>query len=466
MSIKKLTASMLVAGLIGGTAIAAQQRGDVAGLKDRYENPESNQVYTKSGESWFTQAINVNAQLNVDVGFSDSVKVDPNYGRQGPFGLFPGAATAFTGFNFTNAQVPFSSQDIRLGNSNISVDIQADTWVNGHIEVLAHELRNDRDVKRTGAWFDEAYFVLGDLNEMPLFLSGGRMYTPFYVYGEYNPSARNVNAGNPHRLSRTLPQYLAEMNETALNLGCVNCLSQVAGDEYEIGLDISGYVFRGVEKNISATNPNAEINNGGVDVGLQANFNDISVMIQGGWVYNILDSLAFSGSPANGYFPIGGYNKNVNGWSAYGAIVFPLPNDMDMFDGNLEFDIRGGYVTASDSFAGRVGTPSAEGNTTVNKPTAWEIEGGITFPAFERTHRLAVSYQDTKEGVAFGLPDYRIAASFKVLDLAEDTTLEIRYEHDKDYKDDVSAVVGGVGTATGSGRSSNTVMARLGVGFL
>jgi hypothetical protein len=449
--IKKLTASMLVAGLIGGTAIAAQQRGDVAGLKDRYENPESNQVYTKSGESWFTQAINVNAQLNVDVGFSDKTRIDITSGRVGPFGL---------------AFADFSSQDIRFGNSNISVDIQADTWVNGHIEVMGRETFNDNMRKSIRPEIDEAYFVLGDLNEMPLFLSGGRMYTPFYVYGEYNPSARNVNAGNPHRLSRTLPQYLAEMNETALNLGCVNCLSQVAGDEYEIGLDISGYVFRGIEKSVVNNNPNAEINNGGVDVGLQANFNDISVMVQGGWVYNILDSLAFSGAPVNGYFPIGGYNKNVNGWSAYGAIVFPLPNDLDAFDGNLELDIRGGYVTASDSFAGRVGTVGSEAATTVAKPSAWEIEGGITFPAFERTHRLAVSYQDTKEGVAFGLPDYRIAASFKVLDLAEDTTLEIRYEYDKDYKTDVSAVVGGVSTATGSGRNANTVMARLGVGFL
>ncbi len=434
MKVKTVVASMFVLGLLGGTAIGAQQRGDIAGLRARL-NEGSHQVYTKGGSNWFTQHVTVNGQIRVDAGISDETRADPITGRLGVSGIWLNPAI------FVGNPGNRSSSDLNLRNSNISVDIQPASWVNGHIEIVAQSSRSVNQAVLTLAnrisfvSLDEAYATLGELSQSPFFFSAGRMYVPF---GNYK---------DPHPLTYSLPQELSEINAVAANLGYVQ----------PCGFWGSVYAFRGdllraptLNGAGFVTNNHANINNGGVDVGYDwgDGSGQTGFMLGGSWVFNMLDARAIYPRVTINNAAAFQYNTSAGGVALHA----------DGYWNNFDADVT--WVTAVRRFS----VIDATFNGVGAKPSSLGVHVGYGFMAMGHENRVSAGYEQTSQSLAFFLPKRRWIADW-TMGLAKNTNLQFEYTHDRDYSAGSNTTVLGA-VIPGSGRNANTGKVRLSVGFL
>jgi hypothetical protein len=427
MRVKKLVLAMFAIGVVGGTAMAADQRGDIHMLRERLMQGQPQMMYSKSGDNWFAQHVTVNGQLNVDLGVSDKTRFNPISGvllpgnsAFGPTGLFLG-----TGLNR-------GSSDITLYNSNVSVDVQPINWVTGHIELSGQESNNvfvgTVGIAGTRVPFislDEAYAMLGDLAVSPFYMTAGWRYMPF---GYYN---------DPHVLTPSLTQYLTQVQNTSIQVGYAQ----------PCGFHAAGYVFRGLLQNpqISAlgvvVDNRANINNGGIDLGyVWGDGQGMKGFDAGiGWLYNMSDVLAVQSR----------YNATlVTGWTtSVGGLAARLGGYYNQFDASVD------YVTALRRF----NAADITGNI---QPSAIAGQVGFGFRYMGHEHHLSVGYQQSfsaSNAVAgtLGIPERRWEADWTV-GLATSTKLQFQYTNDRDY----GATRGGTGTV------ANTGQVRLSVGFL
>jgi hypothetical protein len=427
MTVKKLVLAMFAVGVVSGSAIAADQRSGLNMLRDHLTMGQPQAMYSKSGESWFAQHVTVNGQLNVDLGVSDKTRYDRNNFLLGPTGFFitPATVTAF-GTAITAAAGNRSSSNINLYNSNISVDVQPINWVDGHIEFTGQDVNNIAST----VFIDEAYVLLGDLNQSSFYLTAGRRYQPFGYYGD------------PHRLTPTLTQLLSEMNRTSIEVGFAQ----------PCGFHLSGYIFRGRDQFpastagtlATVTDYRNNIANGGLDAGYA--WGDGSGMrgfnVGLGWLYNMADVLAISRAyniaTLTGTFGAGRWHSSAGGLAAN------LGGHYANFDGHVS------YVSALRRFSA---LDTGIGNV---QPSALDSEIGYGFRYMGHEHRIAVGYQQTwSANTLYGVPERRWEADW-TLGLWQNTKLQFQYTNDRDY-----SVVRG-----GTGQTANAGQVRLSVGFL
>ncbi len=100
---------------------------------------------------------------------------------------------------------------------------------------------------------------------------------------------------------------------------------------------------------------------------------------------------------------------------------------------------------------------------------AAQLEGGVTFMAFDRPSSVGVGYQWSKDTLALNLPEHRAAVVFNT-SIWKDTVESLEYRHDINFKSNQfangSAPAGFVNANTiGLGGASDTVLAQIGVYF-
>lgn len=395
MKVKPIIATMFVLGLVGGSALAAQQRGDIAGLRDDYYNQGS----TSSSGNWLMDHVKVGAQLNVDASLSDKTRATFVNGniltpRLGPSGYFIAAAYGNKG-----------SSDITLNNSNVSLDFKPADWVRGHIELTGGDYSN------SSFSIDEAYATLGKLQDNGFFLSAGREYAPYGYYGD------------PHPLTPSLMQSLSQVNATMVDVGFAQ----------PCGFYGSGYLFRGVLKapsmtGATVTNNNANVNNGGLDVGYNWNNNQMGFSLGAGWLYNISDVAAILPDLTR-------YSKNVGGLALH-AEGFTGP-----FDANITYVGALSRYNTTDGIIPLV----YQGSGAAPKAVGGQV--GYGFNTMGHENRVALGYQQSYQASAIGLPQSRIEADWTV-GLFTRTNLQFQYTYDKDY----SVANGGTGTNANTGK--------------
>lgn len=268
--------------------------------------------------------------------------------------------------------------DVALATVELGFDFSAfDNWVTGTFMAL-HE---DDD---TDPWeVDQAFFIIGNTQEHPLYLAAGRMYVPF---GNFETNL----------VSDPLTLELAETRETAIQLGFEK------NNWYG-----SGYVFNGdVDKA-----GDDEVENYGFNLGYAMQTDGSSFDIGFSWMNHIGDAdgpESYVVAPVKDYVAAYG----VHGIYRIGPWTF-----------------IGEYITAADSF-NAAELPWKTGGA---EPSAYSLEVGYDFEAFGgRESNIAFGIQGTQEAVALELPEDKWLAAFSTT-LFQNTSLAIEYASADDY---------------------------------
>lgn len=281
-----------------------------------------------------------------------------------------------SGTDFTGTD----SSDITLGTAEVFLDAKPTDYVETHLQLLYED-----DGTETIS-LDEAWAVLGNPEEFPVWLQAGKWAVPF---GGFDTAMS----------SDPLTQTLGETKEAAILVG--------AGTN---GFSASGYVYNG---DTSRAGDDDVIGQFGFAAGYEGEAAGASFNAGVGFISNIADSDGITeGLGANS----AALDDYVPGVEAHAAVGF------------AGVTVRGGYMTATDNFDAAqlaYGTAGA-------RPSAWTAEGSYDFAMLGQEATAAVTVQGSDEALALGLPALRTGGALTV-GVFQGTSVTAEYLHDEDY---------------------------------
>jgi hypothetical protein len=284
-----------------------------------------------------------------------------------------------------------SSSDITLATVELFVDAQLHDYLGTHVQFIYE----DDGTETIG--LDEANFTLGNTNEFPLYLMGGKWPMPF---GGSFDTAMNSNP---------LTTNLGEVKEAAVLLGLV-----------KDGAILEGYFFNGDTQKIGEGD---QIDQFGISAGYGGDLSGAEYNIGIGYINNIADADAVTDGLTNSARLADGY---VAGFEAHGDVTFK------------GIALRGAYMTALDDFA--------SGNLAFNgqsaEPSAWVTEAAYTMDIMGKETTFAGTAQGTSEALALGLPELRVGGAVTV-GIVDHFSVTGEYLRDEDY----ATAEGGTGRA-------------------
>ena len=274
---------------------------------------------------------------------------------------------------------------------------------------------------------------IGNLDKSPFYFTAGQLFVPF---GRYSSSM--VSPTLPMLMSRTLSRPFI-----------IGYRSQGQGGPYA-----AAYMF-----NTDTTMGNNNIE--GVNVGYLIDMHNMMGDIGVGFIGSIDDAQGMQlNGLGNGYF--GGFGSVSNG----SENVKSIPG-LDVH-ANMSIDrynITAEWVTATSAFRAQDLSFNGQGA----QPQAAQIEGSMTFKAFDKPASIGVGYQISQEALALNIPKNRYIAVFNI-SLWRDTIESIEYRHDLNYP--VSDYANGAApegvtnaNIVGTGQAANCVTLQLGVYF-
>lgn len=292
---------------------------------------------------------------------------------------------------------------------------------------------NNQLVDNSSVNLGMGFINIGDLDETPWYLTAGQLFVP---YGRY--SSGMISAPLTMIMSRTKARPFI-----------VGYKSQGPTGPFA-----AGYAFSG-DTNVGGSSV------GGLNLGYIYDFNPIKGEVGVSYISSLTNAGGMqltSGMPGT----FGGFGS-LNHGSEY---VRRTPG-VDVH-GNVQFDrytLTAEWTSATEAF--RVQDLSFNGRRA--QPQAGQVEAGLTFKWFDRPSSFNVGYQWTEQALALNLPKERYSAVFS-MSIWRDTVESIEYRHDIDYRQgqfaNGSAPVGITNlNTTGSGKSSDMVLARIGVYF-
>lgn len=274
-----------------------------------------------------------------------------------------------------------SNSDISLATVEVFFDADLHKYLNTHVQFIYE----DDGTETIG--FDEGNFTLGNTDEFPVYLMGGKWPLP------YGGSFDTAMSSDP------LTKNLGELKEAALLLG----------GTYE-GATLEGYFYNG---DTQRGGEGDQIDQFGVNLGYGNEVGGVAFNVAGGYLNNMADTDGLTtGLGAN----TTALNDYVGGAEIHGDIAYN------------GFEARGGYMTAVESFQ----TGELAFNGQGAKPVAWFVEGAYTMPILTKDTTFAATVQGTKEALALGLPELRVGAAVTV-GLVEHFAVTAEYLHDEDY---------------------------------
>lgn len=297
-----------------------------------------------------------------------------------------------------------SNSDITLATVEVFFDANLHKYLNTHIQFIYE----DDGTETVG--FDEGTFTLGNTEEFPIYLSGGKWPLPFGS-GSFDTAMS----------SDPLTKNLGELKEAAL----------LVGGTYE-GATLEGYFYNG---DTQQGGEGDQIDQFGVNLGYGTEIKGVTFNVAGGYLNNMADTDGLTtGLGAN----TTALNDYVGGVEIHGDV------------GYAGFEARGGYMTATESFQ----TAELAFNGQGAKPVAWFVEGAYTMPIMGKDTTFAATVQGTKEALAVGLPELRVGGAVTV-GVVEHFAVTAEYLHDEDY-----------GTSDGgTGNSGHTATLKLAADF-
>jgi hypothetical protein len=288
---------------------------------------------------------------------------------------------------------------------------------------------------------DRAFLTVGNLNQLPLYMSIGQMYVPFGTYSS-------------NMISATLPQLIFQTKERALLLGYSSANGQ--------GLYGSIYGFNGD----ADTHHSNNINDAGANLGFIFSNNTSNVDVGVGAITDVADSLGMQTTSAVSTSAM----PNFTGFSNTTSLFTNQENELQhqvagvathLNFGIGNFGVNSEYIKAAEQFSPLDMSYNGHGA----RPQALYAEAYYNFPVFDKPSAFTVGYGRTWQALALAVPQQRYIAAFTT-SIWRDTTEELEFRHDKNYSCDDNASAFGImipGSALDG--SSNTVTAQIGLFF-
>jgi hypothetical protein len=277
---------------------------------------------------------------------------------------------------FENGYENESTSDITLSTVELGLEAKVCDWAVANVVLLWEE----DDTEQVEV--DEGTITLGNIDKYPFYLTVGKFVLPF---GNYETNM----------ISDPLTLEIGETPQSAVQLGLES--SNFYG---------SMYVFNG---DIDKGGEDDKIKSFGANAGYTFKAENFCLDIGAGWINNIADSDGLGGWIEESGLSLKDYTGGLTGH----IIV------------NVEqFMVIAEYVTAMDDI-------KFTNNTTLQSPSAYNIELGYTFEMAGKETTLGIGHQGTKECGGI-LPESRLVASIGV-SLGEYVGVALEYAHDKDY---------------------------------
>ena len=294
---------------------------------------------------------------------------------------------------------------------------------------------NAQRVNNSVLGLNMGFINIGDLDRSPIYFTAGQLYAPF---GRFSTSM----------ISGTLPMRLARVRTRPLILGYKS--------QTDTGPFAAIYAFRGDTETTGV---------GGVNLGYIFDLHDdtgefgvslISALNNAGGMQYTGSTPGFNTGNFGGFASFTNGNENVYNVAGVGAHA---SINVDRYSLTVEWVGSAGRFRTQDlSFNGRGAAPQA-----------LQVEGGVTFMAFDRPSSVAVGYQWSKETLALNFPEQRINAVYNI-SIWKDTVESLEYRYDQDFNRyqfaNGAAPLGYVNANTlGTGSAAHTLLAQIGIYF-
>jgi hypothetical protein len=293
------------------------------------------------------------------------------------------------------------SSDLTLGKLEAYFDAQPHEYVSTHFQLLYED-----DGTETIS-LDEAYAIIGNTDEVPLYLQAGKWAVPF---GGFD------TAMSTDPLTKTL----GETAEAAVMVGYS-----------KDSLTIEGYGYNG---DTQQSGDEDEIDQFGLHVSFETEISGSTVSMGAGYISNITDSGTITENVTGGT-ALADY---VPGWEVHGTFT------------NGPFVVYGGYMAAKDSFESGELAFNSQGA----QPEAWNLEVAYVTEVMSRETTFAVTVQGSDEAFALSLPETRYGGSMTV-QVFPNYAATLEYLHDEDYSS----------SDGGTGADGHTITAKLSAEF-
>lgn len=328
------------------------------------------------------------------------------------------------------------ASDINLGSSEVDVAAALNDKVEAFISMAYDETPPPvgQRVSNSAFSLNLGFVNIGNLDKSPFYFTAGQMFVPF---GRYSSSM----------ISSTLPQRLARTKARPFILGYKS--------QKDWGPYAAVYGFK------SDTNlGHAGI--GGLNLGYTIKAGRLSGDIGAGYISSITDSTGMQDNGSQPFTTFGGFASDTNG----SELIHKVPGVN--VHGNISFDrysLTAEWVGASRRFRFQ----DLSFNYRGAKPQAAQLEGGVTFMAFNKPASIGVGYQWSKDTLVLHLPKHRFSGVFNI-SIWKDTVESLEYRHDVDYN--VYQFANGIAPPGlvnlpifGTGRKSDALIAQIGVYF-
>ncbi|KTC64756.1 coiled-coil protein (plasmid) [Legionella adelaidensis] len=330
-----------------------------------------------------------------------------------------------------------NSGDLNLGSSELDVAAVLNDKVEAYIGIAYDDAPPDdwgQRIANSGFGLNMGFVNIGDLDESPFYLTAGQLYVPF---GRF--SSAMVSAPLTMRLARTKSRPFI--------LGYKS--------QHETGPFAAVYGF-----NSDTTLGSSAA--GGVNLGYIFGHNDLTGEIGASVISSIDDSTGMQDTGSQPGTTFGGFASLTNGNEAVRKIPGVGAHYNMSFD---RYNFTAEWVGASSRFRAQDLSFNGRGA----RPQAGQVEGGVTFMAFNRPSSFALGYQWSKQALALNLPAQRISGVFNI-SIWKDTVESLEYRHDMDYKRSQYANGAEAPDFTnlntvGTGGTADTLLAQIGVYF-
>lgn len=297
--------------------------------------------------------------------------------------------------------------DISLATVEIGLDARISEWSSAHVLLLYEEGEEDEHVV-----MDEGFITLGNTEQLPVYLTAGKMYVPFGSF-------------QSNMVSDPLPLEIGETGDSAVQIGFE------AG-----GFHGSFYAFNG---DINEAGDDDEIDTFGADLGFGMENDTMSMEIGAGWMNNI------------------GSTGGIGDFLADRKVTAPEEIDEHVDGLSLHsifsagpFTVIGEYVGALANFTPNELTFKGQGA----KPCSYNLEAAYSTEIADKATTFALGYQATDEALDLGVPESRYIGAARI-NLFPHASLAIEYFLDEDY---------GTGDG-GSGEQARTLTLQLAMEF-
>ena len=282
------------------------------------------------------------------------------------------------------------SSEFVLDTVDLIFDIKVTDWATGKVVVEYDGTEDNEDL-----YIDEAHITLGKTEEVPFFLTGGKIYAPF---GDFSTNM----------IQDPLTQTLGEINSEGV----------IAGAEKN-GFTATVFSYNGMGENSDpADDDNDTINGFGASLAYSYEQEDRGFKVGGAWVNNLADA---------------GTNTDYLEDGGIYSVSDQVPGLAFFLGGNYKgFSLQTEYVTALDSFDVTEIPYGFDEAAVGAEPAAWNSELAYTTAIMDKETVFAIGYQKSWESVALELPEHRYIASAAV-NIFDGTTLALEFFHDEDY---------------------------------